>query len=442
MIDDNLIEHAHQTLQNSQEAQQSNVFTKVGHVSWVDPTTNLIKVVVPDWTNDNQTYMETGPIQLGTPCAGNQYGIQLLPFGQATVTDVTGEQSAQNGNTPMAEQVLVHILGRKRGLYVQGVQMFNQADVPPSGYQDKSGVKANAGEWLFKHSSGGYLYFANQNSITLESYTNPAPVVQTNQTPTGCTQDLNFKSTADGRNTNTNNDNTNTSEANINVTADSSGGTTSNNSNVNVSAQNNSGTQAQNTASVAVDSTVTSGSIGQANLDLKANSKGATSDNAEFTLEAATQSVGQSQGTINIDAGQIGTGQLDINVKGITGTLNVTVDGTTNEMTVTVTNGIVNVITDIVNVDCEEANITANTSTTLETGTLDATCTGTATVTAPQANIFSEAVILGNGTAEALLNNLSALVYNEHTHEAPGGVTGPPNQPIDSASECKNVFGS
>src|SRR5665213_2243649 len=84
--DDSAQEVHHLNLHINQENTASLVFTKIGHVSAVDPTTNQIKVVITDWTNDNQTYMESGWIPLGTAAAGNQFGIQLLPFGGATVT--------------------------------------------------------------------------------------------------------------------------------------------------------------------------------------------------------------------------------------------------------------------------------------------------------------------------------------------------------------------
>jgi len=448
---DHLIEAAHLNLHINQENTANLVFSVLGHISGVDPTTNKIKVVIPTWTNDNSTYMESGWVPLGTMAAGNEFGIQLLPFGGATATDPTGQNNAQNGNQPAAEQVLVHVLGRKKGLYVVGVQTFNTIDVPPTGYEDKSQVKAQAGEWLFKQASGSYLYFANDNTVQLEALTNPAPVLQTDQTPSDCNTNVVIASSAFGKNSNKNSHTVGSANGTIEIIADSSGATGATQSNLLLSAINpDAEEQAQTTTNVSLNSNVTKGSIGHANLDLVASSKGALSDNAEFTLEASTQSVGQAQGTINIDAGNIGTGQLDINVKGITGTLNILVDGTTNIMNVTVVNGIVNVTTDIVNVDCLEANVTAATATTVTTGNLVASCAGTAeltaggttTVTAPQTNVFSDAVILGNGTALALLNDLSAQVYNNHTHPAPGGTTGVPNEPITPTAECQNVFGS
>lgn len=418
---DGLIEYNHLALQNAREAQGSNVFTLVGHISGVDPTTNRIKVVIPSWTNDNMTYMESGWIPLGTPVAGNQYGIQLLPFGQATVTDPLATKNPQNGNTPMTEQVLVHVLGRKRGLYVQSVQMFNQVDVPPTGYQDLSGVQAAPGEWLLKHSTGNYLYFSNDNSVKLQALTNPAPVVQTDQTPDSVTQNLLLGAQAVGQNTNKNGDTVTGATSNVTIISDASGGSSTTDSNINVTAQQTDAEDSsRNTSSITLEAVVTNGLIGQANLDLKANSEGADTDNAQFTVEAKSQSVGTSQGTINIDAGELGTGTLDINVKGLASTMNILLDGTTNLMTITVTDGILNVI-------CAEANVTAETS---------------ATVESPLVNVDSAHITLGSGASSNLLNQFSALVYNVHTHVAPDGITSGPSELIEPASSCQNVFGS
>lgn len=434
-------EAAHLNLHINQENTSNLVFSVLGHVSGVDPTTNRIKVVIPTWTNDNNTYMESGWVPLGTMVAGNEFGIQLLPFGGATPTDPTGQNGSQDGNVPAAEQVLVHVLGRKKGLYVVGVQMFNTVDVPPTGYQDISGIQAAAGEWLFKQASGSYLYFSNDNETKLVSLINPAPVLQTDQTPDTAGANLLLSAAGYGKNSNTNNENVQTANGTIEIVADSNGGSQAANSTVSIEATQTDGeATANNTSAVSASSTVTTGAVGQANLDLIASSKGALLDNAEFTLGAETQNTGAAKGTINIDAGTLGTGQLDIKVKGITGTLNILVDGETNEMNVTVTDGIVNVITNIVNVDCNEANVTATTSTTVETGTLTATCAGIATVIAPQANIVSAAVILGVGVAKRLLNDLAAQIFNVHTHQDAG--TGPPFEQITPGEECQNVFGS
>lgn len=307
MINDNLLEAAHLNLQINQERQQSNVFTVVGHVSGVDPTTNRIKVVIPSWTNDNTTYIESGWIPLGTPVAGNQFGIQMLPFGQATVTDPTGMSAAQNGNTPMAEQVLVHVIGRKRGLYIQSVQTFNQVDVPPSGYQDKSDVQARAGEWLFKHSTGSYLYFSNDNLVELVSLTNPAPVVQTNQTPSDLTQTMNLGVQAVGTNSNTNGDMPATVNANLNVGTIATAGQTNN---------------------ATVLEAVTSDTKGTAN-----KTTNITADNTQ------------------------GTGQYNITIQSNDSTMTINIDGNTNTYNLNVTNGTVNVTSDTTNVKSDTVNL-------------------------------------------------------------------------------------
>ena len=304
---DGIIEFNHLALQNAREAAGTNVFTLVGQVSGVDPTTNRIKVVFPDWTNDNMTYLESGWIPLGTPVAGNQYGIQLLPFGQATVNDPLALKNSQNGNTPMSEQALVHVLGTKRGLYIQSAQMFNQVDIPPSGYQDDiSNVKAANGEWLLKHSTGAYLYFSNDNLVELVSLTNPAPVVQTDQTPDDLTQTMNLGIQAIGTNSNKNGDMPDTVNANLNIETVASAGLTNN---------------------ATVLEAVTSSMQGLASKTLNV-----TADNAQ----------GTGRYTVNIDAND---SELTINITGNNNTYNLNVpDGTVN-----VTSSTTNVKSDTVN---------------------------------------------------------------------------------------------
>lgn len=297
----------HLNLHINQENTASLVFTKIGHVSAVDPTTNQIKVVIPDWTNDNATYMESGWIPLGTSVAGNQFGIQLLPFGGATVTDPSGQSNASNGNIPMAEQVLVHVVGRKKGLYIQGVQMFNTVDVPPTGYQDKSGIAAQSGEWLMKHASGSFMYFTNQGSIELNSFTNPAPVLQTTQTPNLVTQLLNFIATAVGTNSNKNGNKPATAEATYNCGANASGGQT-------------------NTA--LVSDAVISADMG-----------------------TATKTT-----TIQADATQ-GRGTYTINITSNNSSMTINIDGNTNTYNLNVVNGTVNVQSETSNIKSNTVNL-------------------------------------------------------------------------------------
>lgn len=437
------VEAQHLNTQINQEQTQALVFYEVGQISAVDPTLNKVKAVIPNWTNDGSTYMETGWIPLLTPVAGNQFGWQLLPFGGASITDLNGMQS-DTGQTPSPEQVLVFIVNIRRAYHIVGGMIFNAVDVPPSGYEDKSKVKAAAGEWLQKHSTGNYMYWSNDNSMSIISLTNPAPVVIPTDAPDDLMQSLILGASAVGTNSNINGDLVKMATSNVTITSDATGASATTDSNLSLIAQQTDAeATAVNTSTTQLEALVTTGTQGNANLDLKANSEGATMDNAEFTLEAKTQNIGAANGTINIDAAEIGTGTLDINVKGLTATLNINVDGITNEMNVNVLNGIVNVTTDIVNVDCLEANVTAATSTTLETGTLEATCTTSATVTAPLATVNSPVVTLGNPeTAKRLLNDVAAQVYNFHTHTAPDGQTGPPDSLIVPALECINVFGS
>lgn len=305
--DDAGIEAHHLNLHINQENTASLVFTKVGHISAVDPTTNQIKVIIPDWTNDNSTFMESGWIPLGTPVAGNQFGIQLLPFGGATVTDPTGQSNAQNGNSPMAEQVLVHVIGRKKGMYIQSVEIFNTVDVPPTGYQDKSGVAAQSGEWLMKHASGSFIYFTNKGTIELNSFTNPAPVLQTDQTPDSVTQLINIIAEADGHNSNKNGNTPDT------VTAQLQRSAVAMNGNINNATSN----------------------------EIIASTKVGMTSKATMIQADATQ----------------GTGQYNITITSNDSSMTINIDGNTNTYNLNVVNGTVNIQSETSNIKSNAVNL-------------------------------------------------------------------------------------
>src|SRR6185437_6431615 len=301
--DDNLIEAINLNLHNNQERDQNRTYAVMANISAVDPTTNRIKAVVDTWTNDNQTYMESGWLQLTTPAAGNQYGIQILPFGGATTNDPKAQNQGNNGSQPPAEQVVLNVVGHKKALYLGGVQAFNTTNVPPSGYQDKSQIQANAGEWLFKHACGNYLYFANANLLKLISLTNPTPVLQTDQTPDDLSQDIVIGVQAVGVNSNTNGDEPKTVTANGELVSSSTGGQTSSTANLNLGAtatsSDNENTQ---TVEANVNQNVTASTTQQSdeiNATLT-NSITATANDDQGTATAqANQTVSATDGETN-----------------------------------------------------------------------------------------------------------------------------------------------
>lgn len=302
--DDSAVETFHLGLHINQEQSNSKVFTVIGHISGVDPTTNKIKCVIPTWTNDTQTYMETGWIPLGTMKAGNQEGIQILPFGGATVTDLTGQVNNPNA---APEQVLIHVLGQKKAFYVVGVQTFNLQDVPPSGYQDKSGVAAQAGEWLFKHASGNYLYFSNQNTVKLISLTNPSPVLQQQDAPSVLNQNLEIGVQAIGTNA-------------------SSGGS----------------------QPATVNSILT---IGNSASDGQTNNA-----NTNESVTSVNQGLASKILSITADSVQ-GNGRYAINIDANDAELSITITGNNNTYNLNVPDGIVNVVSQTSNIKSDTVNL-------------------------------------------------------------------------------------
>lgn len=76
---------------------------------------------------------------------------------------------------------------------------------------------------------------------------------------------------------------------------------------------------------------------------------------------------------------------------------------------------------------------------------INITATTTVNISAPSVNIDSPAVALGNlsDALTGLMNNVAINVYNGHTHNDPqGGVTGAPNQQLDSSALTSNIKGN
>jgi hypothetical protein len=282
---------------------------------------------------------------------------------------------------------------------------------------------------------------SNKNIVELEAYTNPAPVLQTDQPPTTCETSITIASAAYGQNSNINGDNVPTVIATTDIIADSAGASATTTSNLNlISEHTDAEASAVNTSNTSVEARITNGSSGNANLNLVATSLGADQDNAQFTLACEGQNAPTATGTINVNAADLGVGNLNINVTGLNSTMNILLNGTTNELNITVTKGIINEISDVLSVENLSTSVATTTMNVAAAGTVTVTAGGTVTVTAPQVNVFSEAVILGLGIAKRLLNDLAAQIFNIHTHMDAG--TGVPYQQITPIEECQNVFGS
>ena len=92
---------------------------RYGHIATYDPLLHRVRCVVPSMTDQDGTPSLSGWMPLATMSAGDGYGVQVIPFGGATVDDPTA-----------GEQVVIGVFDRQRG--VAAVQaMFYHANAPP-----------------------------------------------------------------------------------------------------------------------------------------------------------------------------------------------------------------------------------------------------------------------------------------------------------------------
>jgi hypothetical protein len=158
------------------QGQVSNLsFFLTGHISQYDGNTHRCKVVIPHFTSDGTAYMESGWIQMGTIWSGNGFGIQIAPWGGASI-DEPGR----------GEQVVMLVESREGTLYINGFWTFNQIDnAPGQGYSvyDDSGTLTQGfiqkGEAIIRHACGNNMAFKNDGSIQISA--NPSPALTTTE---------------------------------------------------------------------------------------------------------------------------------------------------------------------------------------------------------------------------------------------------------------------
>jgi hypothetical protein len=173
MKDNNYQEAQDIHLQANAEQTGRTEFFVLGHVSAYDPATHTGKVVFTIFTDSDSNFVESGWIPFATGWSGLGFGDQVAPYGGASVTDITGEDTNKDASP---EQCIVWIISRGDALHAMGAFMFNTVDLPPGSNQaffapDNSMqlLTISSGERVMRAAGGQYIYFQNDGSIRIIS---------------------------------------------------------------------------------------------------------------------------------------------------------------------------------------------------------------------------------------------------------------------------------
>jgi hypothetical protein len=486
-------------LQAAAEQTQQQVFFLMANVAAYDPATNSIKAVIANYTNDSEGQcMQTGWVKLNTPWNGMNFGMQVGPYGGGTIDNPTGDAEGGGEQEVFPEQVVLLVIGRESTFYVAGAFLFNNILTPPGNAETLTDDFGNvqrtqfvSGECIIRHSSGSYIYLKQDGSINVVANTSPQkPFKEPSETslerdlhmgvivnsddqveePTDVTAGILLDSVI-GVQTGSIPDGTTATNA-VAINADTTGGMDITSS---IDIQSNPVT-ADDGVTGTCSSTVSSIAVGKAldatgEADLGANVEGKA--NTDNTANVKAQSSGEG----------INTSAVNLQAKSDTGSDNganfelsaICADGGTNdslgEITVGATGGestaeldITSTAEDSALLDIICASETLATLDIAATGSADAsinlasdgmitadaatiitiTAGGDITITSPvSVTVLAPLVDLGDGAGTNVLNQVSAAVYNGHTHNDPqGGVTGAPNQPITPAESALNVYAS
>lgn len=124
-----------------------------GHICNYDPDAHAVKVLIPTFVSSDGQMMVTPWMPLGTPWAGNGYGLQVAPKGSATPDDLTA-----------GELVLILMIEQEQGPSVVAT-MFYADQLPPPSQLLPEGAELKRGEALVRHESGSVIYLREGGQV-------------------------------------------------------------------------------------------------------------------------------------------------------------------------------------------------------------------------------------------------------------------------------------
>lgn len=124
-----------------------------GHIAVYRPNPPSVQCIIPSLAGQGGRPVLTAWMPLGSPAAGNGWGIQVAPFGGASFENPTA-----------GEQVIIGVFDRSYGTVSALMMTWNSAVIPPD-------VSLQAGEMITQHISGSLLKFNADGSVSLTTNT-------------------------------------------------------------------------------------------------------------------------------------------------------------------------------------------------------------------------------------------------------------------------------
>lgn len=136
------------------------------HIASYDPTLHRVRVVFPTLRNGDGAPVLSPWMPLATVWAGAGFGMQVAPYGGASITDPTA-----------GEPCVIELIGRKFGAAATAHLYFNGQVTPPL-------TTLQPGEALLQHKTGSLLHFLTTGDVQLTTAGNLSATVGGNLTAT------------------------------------------------------------------------------------------------------------------------------------------------------------------------------------------------------------------------------------------------------------------
>ncbi len=134
-----------------QQVQEFRPFA-YGHIAKYDPKLHRVQVVVPTYANEDGGYVMSPWMPLASMSVGENFGLQIAPIGGATIQD------------PLkGEAVIIHMIGRSRGIVAAATMIFNNVEKVPE-------AELKPGEVILKTKSKSYIKFDEHGAVTIDNH--------------------------------------------------------------------------------------------------------------------------------------------------------------------------------------------------------------------------------------------------------------------------------
>lgn len=129
-----------------------------GHISSYDADSHSVKVIIPSERSLNGTPFVTSLIPLGSPWAGQKFGLQIAPLGGATIENPTA-----------GELVIIMPIDEKSGLRFVATMIYTDATPSRGLVEDDEEPKLKPGEAVMRDQKGSYWRFQENGDIVVKT---------------------------------------------------------------------------------------------------------------------------------------------------------------------------------------------------------------------------------------------------------------------------------